>query len=414
MAEYYSAELGQKIRRGMNYNAEQCLSNGGVISLGYKISSDKHYVIDEQTAPAVQKIFEMYAAGQTVVEICGYLNEHGYKTVRGGQFNKNSLWRLLRNKRYIGIYTYNGMEIKDGILRIISDELFNRVQDILDKNKKAPAHKKAEAEYLLTTKLFCGHCKQMLVGVSGTSKTGKVYHYYKCKGKSRKECSKKDVHKEYIENIVVTECRKLLTKENIDIIAKEVYTLCEREMDNTEVVRLDKIIKDNERKQSNLVTAVTECSIESVRQTLYDELSRLQGESEDLQRQLIFEKSKTVSVTEQEIRFFLTQMKNGNIDDVMYRKTLINVFINRIYLYDDRLTIIFNTGGKEVNIDNKILSDIEEASKFVFDCKSSTSGEPPQAISRFSFLSRKFFPAHGSHLFRIDITTKKAYVLQKT
>ena len=48
MAEYYSAELGQKIRRGMDLNAEKCLCTGGGRALGFKIV-DKHFYIDEDT-----------------------------------------------------------------------------------------------------------------------------------------------------------------------------------------------------------------------------------------------------------------------------------------------------------------------------------------------------------------------------
>ena len=95
-------------------------------------------------------------------------------------------------------------------------------------------------------------------------------------------------------------------------------------------------------------------------------------ETDNLTKQLAIEKSQTVSISENEIRFFLTQMKNGNANDIMYRKALINTFINRIYLYDDKLTIIFNTGDKEVNVDDKLLSDIESQSEFVFNTDCST------------------------------------------
>ena len=72
---------------------------------------------------------------------------------------------------------YKGQETPGGMPRILDDDLFNKVQDILNKNKKAPARTHGEGEYLLTTKLFCGHCKNMMVGYSGTSKTGKQYHH---------------------------------------------------------------------------------------------------------------------------------------------------------------------------------------------------------------------------------------------
>ena len=66
------------------------------------------------------------------------------------------------------------------------------VNRTLHKNKRAPACGKADEEYLLTTKLFCGKCGALMFGESGTSATGRTYYYYKCANvKRRKGCSKK-------------------------------------------------------------------------------------------------------------------------------------------------------------------------------------------------------------------------------
>lgn len=209
-AQFYSDELAVKIRRGMDYNAGKCLSTGGNIALGYKtVGEDKHFEIDPETAPIVRLIFEMYADGKTVTEITQHLNLSGIKTSRGVPFNKNSLHTILKNKRYKGIYTYKGTETPDGIPRIISDELFEKVAAIMEKNRKAPARAKAKIEYLLTTKLFCGHCKSMMTGFSGRGHLGKNYRYYICNGRKEKKCKKKMISKEYIEELVLAECRKI-------------------------------------------------------------------------------------------------------------------------------------------------------------------------------------------------------------
>jgi DNA invertase Pin-like site-specific DNA recombinase len=139
MAEYYSAELSQKIKRGMDLNAQKCLCTGGNVALGYKVDENKKFIIDDTTATIVKKIFELYSSGQRITQINEYLNTQQIKTSRNFDFNKNSLRKLLTNKRYIGIYTYNGTEIKDGMPRIIEDELFYKVGEMMEKNKKAPA-----------------------------------------------------------------------------------------------------------------------------------------------------------------------------------------------------------------------------------------------------------------------------------
>lgn len=384
MAEYYSAELAQKIRRGMDINAEKCLCTGGNIALGFKVAPDKHFIVDEDTAPIVLKIFELYASGQTVTQICETMNNQGVRTSRGVPFNKNSLRKLLQNKCYIGIYTYKDKEIPGGMPRIVPDDLFYQVQEMMFKNKKAPARSKAKQEYLLTTKLFCGHCRDMMTGIKGNSHTGRAYYYYKCNNAKRKQCSKKAVQKDYIENLVIEECRKQLTPANIDKIAREVVALCEREKDTSGLKRIEKLMRENERKQRNLMNAVSECEIESVRKSLYAEISRLCTELDTLKSEYAIEKAGTVSLTITEVKFFLSQLRKGKADDLSYRKTLINVFVNAIYLYDDRLVIFFNSGDKPVTIDDDLLGKTEEGDGFVFRASCSTTRElyKPQRVRK--------------------------------
>lgn len=215
MAEYYSVELAQKIHRGMSINAEKCLSNGSNPGLGFKVNkADRTFYVDEEEAAIVREIFERYASGETKAKIVKDLQRRKVKTSIGNEFTYNSLSRLLKNKRYIGIYLYKGVETPGGMPRILDDDLFYRVQSLMNKNKSAPARTRGENEYLLTTKLFCGHYKEMMVGYGGTGKSGKQYHYYMCK----KKCDKKIIGKQYIEDRVVSECLKCLLMIKSDIL----------------------------------------------------------------------------------------------------------------------------------------------------------------------------------------------------
>ena len=65
--------------------------------------------------------------------------------------------KILKNRRYIGEYSYRDIVIPNGIPAIVPQDLFDRVQEKIEKNKKAPARAKTEVDYLLTTKLYCGH-----------------------------------------------------------------------------------------------------------------------------------------------------------------------------------------------------------------------------------------------------------------
>lgn len=361
MAEYYSAELAQKVRRGMDLNAQKCLSTGGNVALGYKVDSEKKFQIDEKYAPIVKYIFESYAKGDTITEIVDRLNLQGYRTPRGGLFRKSSVTCILQNKRYIGIYTYKGTETPNGIPRIIPNELFYTVAEKLKKNMKARSHSKAKEEYLLTTKLFCGKCKEMMVGYGGTNRVGKVYHYYACKNRIKKNrtCSKDYIGKQAIEDLVVQTCKELLTDEMIIEIAKGVSEAFEKGNDYTNQKRLEKQLQQIERKQSNLLNAIMECEDDAARKIMYAELPKLEASKKQIEQELSFEEKSMIHLTKEQIAFFLRTLKNGDIDDTIFRKTLITIFINKIYLYDDKLIFFFNTTGKPTEIKNDLLNEVE-------------------------------------------------------
>ena len=104
MAEYYSAELSQKVKRGMALTAQKCLFTGSGVPLGYKVV-DRKFTIDEEAAPIVKRIFEMYLAGNTMAEIIRYLNENGVKTLRATHIIK-ALSGASSPTKNISVFTY--------------------------------------------------------------------------------------------------------------------------------------------------------------------------------------------------------------------------------------------------------------------------------------------------------------------
>lgn len=206
MAEYYSAELSEKVSRGHKENALKAKFNGGTIPLGYRIDENQHYQIDPATAPLVLETFERYADGECVRKIVESFNARGLRTSRGAPFSINSFQAILKNRRYLGEYRYKDTVIPDAIPAIITPEVFEKVQRRCEQNKKAPAHTKTDVNYMLTTKLFCGKCGAMMAGESGKSHTGAWHYYYKCgnhKRHGRSVCDLKAVRKEPLERFVV-------------------------------------------------------------------------------------------------------------------------------------------------------------------------------------------------------------------
>jgi len=153
MAEYYSAELSVKVKRGQKENALKCKVNGSV-PFGYK-ANNGYFEIDPLTAPIVLEIFTRYADGQTVKEISAELNSRGVFTNTKYKYtNKASMHNLLKNRRYMGEYKYGETVTPGGIPAIVTQDIFDRVQERMEKNRHKPAAMKADEEYILTTKIF--------------------------------------------------------------------------------------------------------------------------------------------------------------------------------------------------------------------------------------------------------------------
>ena len=366
----YSVELSEKIKRNMDLNADKCLSNGGITPLGYRLErinpreekSKKRMVIDEKTAPIVREIFKKYANGWSMKEICDDLNARHIRTARDAEFGKCSLQTILTNRKYLGIYVYKGREIPGGLPQIIDEELFNQVAEKMRINKKNPGRARARAEYILTTKLYCGYCKEKMIGHSSNqvSKKGIIFNYYKCKNSGGgRPCKKKMVHKDYIEDVVIAECRKLLTPTNIRRIAKEVVKIADSYDDRAELSRLEDIAADLEKQKSNQMKSLRICDDDAVRAMIFDDLAAIGAEISEVNRQIEVERSRHHKITVAQVVAHLTKLADGDIHDLAYRKSLVRLFVNRIYLYDDRFTITFNTGDDEVTITDILLSKIE-------------------------------------------------------
>jgi hypothetical protein len=246
---------------------------------------------------------------------------------------------LLRNRRYIGEYTFAGTPYPDYMPAIITKELFDRAQSRIAKNKKAPAHYKAETIYLLTTKLHCGKCGTFMIGESGTSHTGTSYYYYKCgKAKRGKTCKKKSVKKSWIEDIVVEHAMKLvMDDEMVEAMADAAFAMLGKE--NAEVPRLKKQLAETAKKLKNILSAIEQGIVTD---TTKDRLQELEEAKRVIEKDILKEEIKRPSLTRDKIIFWLQHFRTTDTANQEQRQRLVDIFINSIYLYDDRLIINLN------------------------------------------------------------------------
>ena len=352
MNQWYSAQLSEKVNRGMRQKAAQCKYTGGPLSFGYAIDDDGYYVLDPVNAPIVKEIFERFAAGENGKEIMADLNERGIKTTKGIPFSKNSLHTILRNERYKGTYVYADIKIPDAVPRIVSDELFETVQEIL--GQKNRGHRPATEDYLLTGKLYCGHCKDQMTGTSGTSKTGTIHRYYKCIN-SPKSCDKKTVRKEFLESQVVETCRQMLSLEVIDEIVNAIIEQNKQDQESPVIIGLKSELKDVEAKIERLIDQIEDGG--SAR--LADRLRQREEDAESLRKQLMREQAKQKYLDPALARDFLESIRDARLDNESYRRMLIRSLVDKIYLYDDHFRILFNNSGSKNKSTKREAAEVE-------------------------------------------------------
>lgn len=357
-AEFYSVELSEKIHRGQKENALKGLNNGGGIPLGYVLGSDKRLAVDPVTAPVVLEIFTRYAQGETVRTIVESLNERGLQTKRNKPYSMNSFNAVLKNRKYIGEYQYQDVVIPGGVPAIVPQELFDRVQARMEKNKRAPAMSKADEGFLLTTKLFCGKCGRLMVGESGTSHTGKKHYYYKCGSAKRKTgCTKKAVKKDWIENLVIEHTMRMIFDDTtLEAIAGMVLDVQARE--NTSLPALKEQLAQTEQGIQNMLNAMQQgIFTPSTKQRLEE----LEESKERLTVSILQEELQKPRLTKEQVLFFLHRFRTIDTTKQEQRQRLIDSFVNAVYVYDDKIILTFNyqDGTETITLDDINGSDLE-------------------------------------------------------
>ena len=338
-AEYYSADLAEKVVRGQTENILKGRCNGGRGTFGYTLDSERKFHIDPLTSPFVLESFKKYNEGSTMKEIRDWLNENGIKNPVGSAFTYNSVEHMLKNRRYIGELKFRDVVVPDAIPPIIPLELFEDVQEKIAKNKKAPARRKAEDDYLLTTKLFCGYCGALMFGESGTSRTGEVHRYYKCAtAKKHKGCKKKTVRKQWLEDLVVNQTMQLVKDDSaMESIIAKVMELQNKE--NTNIPLYEKQLRDAESGIQNMLNAIQAGILTS---STKERLEQLEETKRELEARIAEEKLAKPKIKEEFIRFWLMRFRKLDMSLKDQRQALVDTFINSIYLYDDKVLITFN------------------------------------------------------------------------
>jgi len=341
LAEYFSAELSQKVSRGLRENREKGFYTGGTMTYGYKVKDKKVYV-DEDQVNVVREIFTMYANGHQANEIIELLTERGIMNNTGKPFLPNAIYKILHNKKFIGIYEVNGEVYTNIFPPIVPQDIFEQVQQRIAHNKLG--QKSKEVSFLLKGKIVCGYCGKHINGESGTSCTGERYYFYKCANRkqNKENCHKKAVPKDYIEQVVLDMAMEIFTSQvDLDLICDEIIRVNRKSIadHSTLNILLEQKTKV-EKSMANVMKAIEEGIIYDVTK---NRVKELQEQLDDLSAKILVEQYKQENgITREEAMEYLT----SGVRDLS-PQLLIDLMVNKIELFDDEIIVWFNYSNKQ-------------------------------------------------------------------
>ena len=324
-----SMKKSQKIRKSMQIRALEGKSLGKA-PYGYQISNEGTFLIDQEEAKIVHKIFNLYTETNLGLrKIVEQLNNDGIKTRRGNTWNIVSIRDILRNTFYIGTYTRFGLRLTKNHEPIIETELFRDVQDKTRERRIYRGFQKS-LPYLLSGLCKCGYCGNHLMGVSrkqswkrddGTRMKGD-YRYYQCQSKGNKgTCSYHTWRTSKLENRVLELVR------NLEESGELMKSVLGKKGDDKRLVAASKRLKDVELAEGRFIDFMRKTAKgQSVigRLTLY--LEEL-----ELARQQAF-----ISVEPNQIHNFLNSWENREFAE---KKSFLNEYLNSITVKDRSVRI---------------------------------------------------------------------------
>lgn len=360
MAEYYSKNLSREVKKGMRENAVKARHNGGIPPLGYTINDRQEYDIEPSEADTVRRIFDMYSAGCSYGDIIDEMNRLGRMTKRGKSFWKNSLYEILRNEKYTGVYIYNRrykshingkynmhkrkdeseiVRIPDAVPRIIDDITWKKVQDRM--NSHVHGEQKAIESYLLSGVIYCGNCGQRMNGnrrKSGHGDQQTYYISYKCS----KNCGGRGVRRDTIEEAVLNDMQKtLFTFSSAEKIADSIekYAAQMNHDLNDKIKETQSLYREADKRVKSLVDAV---SNGMYRPEMNEQIERWGDRKDALAEELNELQSRqgaTATATRENIVSYLIQQGPLMELPTEKRKSAIKRFVESVTIQADRAEI---------------------------------------------------------------------------
>lgn len=259
LAFYLAAPEVENDRRSLNIivGMRRAKKDGrwmGKIPKGYskaRDEMDKPIIVPNEEAPLIAKAFKLLAKGLYPVEEAWRIMEK-----QGLKISKNQFWELIQNPAYTGkifLSEYKDEEAQTIIGKhkpLITEELFNQVQDFINGRRKNLPKKYSKREYLpLRGFLVCPRCGKNMTGSTSKGNGGK-YHYYHCLKGCKERVKADTVNRRFLDVLSTVSSNKNV----IDFYYKAIYDLFRKNSENR-IKSINKIQEEIKLCRENIVTA---------------------------------------------------------------------------------------------------------------------------------------------------------------
>ena len=370
MAEYYSKNLAREVMKGLCENARNAVHTGGTPPLGYDIR-DKKLTVNPREAEAVRIIFRMYNDGKSYGEIISTLNKNGYKTKRGKDFGKNSLFEILRNEKYTGVFIYNKsaeksakgtynrhqykddsqiIRINNGCPAIISKDEFYKARERQEYNRTSAKSNRARQKYLLSGMIYCDICGSPMH--ANRRKRDSQITYRCCKRYSLEKCECKELNLHWADSAIIKIIKNhILSEKNVPHILDAIQKYNDT---NSQVGAISEYTAELSQIQSAKENILNAVESGFAKEHFKDRLNTLIQREAYLEHQIrIISSSTNINVTKKGILLLINKFRRlVKENDTVSLRIMLGDFIDKITVDNDNMYVHI----KGVWCENKILS----------------------------------------------------------
>ena len=210
--EYYSKNLGEEMKGKLIAK----IRSGGTIGkapIGYlnrvqRIGGVEVHdvVVDEVRGPLMAWVFDAFSSGDwSLNTITEEAHAKGLTTVPTRQMAekpipRSTLARMLRNPYYAGVLRWKGSMYPGGHQALVTKEVFDRVQSVLDSHDAGGQKQRVHNHYLKGS-VFCDQCGSSMCITKTVNRHGTAYLYFFCLGRYRRrtDCTQRAIPVELVE-----------------------------------------------------------------------------------------------------------------------------------------------------------------------------------------------------------------------